>query len=427
MVKNIRAPLLCILIMSALVHFWRLDVPREVVFDEVHYGKFLNAYLLSGERFFDVHPPLPKLIMALAAKIAGLKEPFTFERIGLPYGDLPVFWLRFFPALIGTLLPVLFFWILIEMAVTPATALLGGLIMVFENATLVQTRFMLLDGFLVFGILGTVLGCLRARSGSFRWAALAGTACAIAISTKFTGLVCLAAPMVWVFRWNRKRLVQFGLFILACLAFYFLIWKVHFVLLTLPGFGDAFSRPSGRFFPDLWALHQEMLRANSRIAPGHPDASPWWTWPWLRTPPFYWTKGSAFIYLFGNPFIWWGGAAALVSLASHGLLRTRRAARLSINNNLLWYPALLYLGSFVPLAFIKRPLFLYHYLPSLWLSSLMVMAWFEQIGLLPKWRKVFLALAVLGFLAAAPITYGLTVPPEYVRLLYWRPEFFWRY
>ncbi|MBI3421301.1 MAG: phospholipid carrier-dependent glycosyltransferase, partial [Candidatus Sungbacteria bacterium] len=39
------------------LHFTALDYPRQVVFDEVHFGKFVNAYCCTKERFFDIHPP----------------------------------------------------------------------------------------------------------------------------------------------------------------------------------------------------------------------------------------------------------------------------------------------------------------------------------------------------------------------------------
>jgi dolichyl-phosphate-mannose--protein O-mannosyl transferase len=36
------------------------------VFDEVTFGKFVQAYCCTGERFFDIHPPHGKLLIAAA-------------------------------------------------------------------------------------------------------------------------------------------------------------------------------------------------------------------------------------------------------------------------------------------------------------------------------------------------------------------------
>ena len=40
-----------------------------MVFDELHFGKFVNGYV-KGEYFFDIHPPFSKLLIAFAARHA---------------------------------------------------------------------------------------------------------------------------------------------------------------------------------------------------------------------------------------------------------------------------------------------------------------------------------------------------------------------
>ena len=47
-----------------------LNHPDSLVFDEVHFGKFVSAYF-TGEYYFDIHPPLGKLLIALGAKLGG--------------------------------------------------------------------------------------------------------------------------------------------------------------------------------------------------------------------------------------------------------------------------------------------------------------------------------------------------------------------
>jgi hypothetical protein len=86
-----------------------LSSPRQVVFDEVTFGKFVQAYCCTGERFFDIHPPIGKLLIAAAAKLGGLSSSFQFETIGQSYGTEPVWALRLVPALMGTLISVDFF------------------------------------------------------------------------------------------------------------------------------------------------------------------------------------------------------------------------------------------------------------------------------------------------------------------------------
>jgi len=62
----------------------RLSDPDSVVFDEVHFGG-QAAHYLTRTFFFDVHPPLGKLIFAAVGYLAGFDGSFRFEAIGLPY------------------------------------------------------------------------------------------------------------------------------------------------------------------------------------------------------------------------------------------------------------------------------------------------------------------------------------------------------
>jgi len=50
-----------------------------------------------GEYFFDVHPPLGKLMFAWVGQIFGYNASFSFEKIGLAFSDaVPYIQMRFF-------------------------------------------------------------------------------------------------------------------------------------------------------------------------------------------------------------------------------------------------------------------------------------------------------------------------------------------
>jgi dolichyl-phosphate-mannose-protein mannosyltransferase len=50
-------------------------------FDEVHFGKFASKYIKT-QYFVDVHPPLAKLLITLAAFVFGYDGNFDFKDIG---------------------------------------------------------------------------------------------------------------------------------------------------------------------------------------------------------------------------------------------------------------------------------------------------------------------------------------------------------
>ena len=56
----------------------RLESPRHVVFDEMHYGKYASLYL-KNIFFFDSNPPLGKMMIAAAGYLAGFDGRFRYK------------------------------------------------------------------------------------------------------------------------------------------------------------------------------------------------------------------------------------------------------------------------------------------------------------------------------------------------------------
>jgi dolichyl-phosphate-mannose-protein mannosyltransferase len=71
-------------ILAFIVRFYRIGHPDQVVFDEVHFGSFAGQYI-RREYYFDVHPPLAKMLNGLAGWVVGFKGDFGFEQIGDNY------------------------------------------------------------------------------------------------------------------------------------------------------------------------------------------------------------------------------------------------------------------------------------------------------------------------------------------------------
>jgi dolichyl-phosphate-mannose-protein mannosyltransferase len=62
--------LVAVLLVAFAVRLFRLGQPVSVVFDEVHFGKFAGKYIKT-RYYVDVHPPIAKLLITLAAFIGG--------------------------------------------------------------------------------------------------------------------------------------------------------------------------------------------------------------------------------------------------------------------------------------------------------------------------------------------------------------------
>jgi dolichyl-phosphate-mannose--protein O-mannosyl transferase len=420
-------------LLGAIVHFTKLTSPREVVFDETHMGKFVSAYCCTGERIFDVHPPHAKLLIALGSKVGGYDGKFPFDRIGQPYSEnTPVFFLRLVPALSGLLLPIIFFSLLIQLGATVPAALLGGIALVFENAITVETRILVFDGILLCAQMATLYFLLpanRAKGFRFYWLTFYAGACAgLALGTKFTGLAALGVSGVYLVvkaikRWDRAytmlRFRQALVLGLGAALVYVAGWAIHFALLTRPGPADAFHPTTGNFWHDFQVVHKTMHAANSGLQKTHPDGSGPFTWPLMKVAPFYWAGKDATIYLIGNPIVWWGTSLLFLVLLVNLVLRrvTTLTWQESESRSLAWLIGVGYVISFAPLIFVKRVLFLYHYLTPLVFSLAFVILWLDRSGFvvssrLHKQRRsyyVVVGLIVAGFLVISPITYGFSL------------------
>ena len=112
--------------------FYNLEHPNEVVFDEQHFGKFINWYI-RGEYFLDIHPPLGKLLMMASGLILGYNDNIDFDRISAPYPDHTYMSLRILPALFGTLLIPLIFVCMRLMNIGRGASCLGIVIGYYLN------------------------------------------------------------------------------------------------------------------------------------------------------------------------------------------------------------------------------------------------------------------------------------------------------
>ena len=156
--------LLLLLGLGVVTRFYGLGWPREVVFDEVHFGKFVSGYVKS-EYFFDIHPPLGKLLMSIPAWWSGYDGSFPFLKIGDAYPpSLDLFSLRALPAAFGAVLVPLMYALALEAGCSPPSALVVASMILFDGATFVESRLILTDSILFFFELLQLWAMLKARA-----------------------------------------------------------------------------------------------------------------------------------------------------------------------------------------------------------------------------------------------------------------------
>ncbi|XP_062810672.1 uncharacterized protein PRCAT00003954001, partial [Priceomyces carsonii] len=135
--------------LSAFVRLYMIDASKYVVWDEAHFGKF-GSYYLKREFYFDVHPPLGKLLVALSGYIAGYDGSFAFDS-GLEYPDNCNYVLmRAFNCLFGILCTPVVYKTAIALGFSQFTVWFISLMTIFEMISLTLSKFILLDSMLLF-------------------------------------------------------------------------------------------------------------------------------------------------------------------------------------------------------------------------------------------------------------------------------------
>lgn len=154
---NLELDVVAILLFIAgiITRLYRLEEPKSVVFDELHYGKYVGLYM-KNTFFFDTHPPLGKQLIAVVGYLAGFDGVFKFDRIGSPYTEaIPLFALRLVPAIFGSLILPTSYHLAIELGLKPWSAAIAGLMLLLDNAFLTQSRFILMETMLIeFSLFG---------------------------------------------------------------------------------------------------------------------------------------------------------------------------------------------------------------------------------------------------------------------------------
>ncbi|KAJ6615547.1 glycosyltransferase family 39 protein [Mycena sp. CBHHK59/15] len=255
--------LILILIVASAVRLFRLSKPASVVFDEVHFGKFASKYIKT-QYFVDVHPPLAKLLITLAAFVFGYDGNFDFKDIGKPYDNVPYVAMRLVPALLGIATIPLSYLTLRGLDCRATTALLASLFITFENGLVTQSRYILLDSPLIFFTALTIFFwvgfCNEDKHEPFTeswwgWLFMSGLSLGAVVSCKWVGLFTIATVglstvyQLWTLLGDlrvpprvfmRHFIARALCLIVVPVIFYMGMFQIHFMILGSSGDGDGF-------------------------------------------------------------------------------------------------------------------------------------------------------------------------------------------
>ena len=404
---------LLLTIFSFIICIIHLDFPPGHMFDEIYRVTRANLFL-NGQVFVTDQPHFGRYPIILGI---------------LLFGDKPIGW-RISQAIFGTLLVPVSYFIGKNIFNHKYAGLLMAFLVAFNlsysaysriGVVVIHEVFLVAVSFLLF-ILSTkddtrnskVLFCLSA--------ALTG----LAIATKWTALCLLPIYWLWI---KTKANIKNTFSERLPLKIIFLIIILSIYLLPFVGektnfdyYHKVYGMPKSSFIESVISWHKLAIGSHTRKDMSHPYSSKWYTWPFMYKPVLLHqdidkvNKQITSIIGLGNPLIWWLGDLAI--LFQLFLLLFKR-------DKTMVFLLGAYFISFLPYAFIQRPMFLYHYLISLFFQMLILEYTFanlykEKVFLRPA-LSLLLVLIIFIFFYFYPFINGYPVSTsEYFHRLWFK-------
>lgn len=251
-----------VVLFSALTRFNKVTEPDHVCWDETHFGK-MGSWYINRTFFFDVHPPLGKMLIALSGYLTGYDGSFPFEKPGDKYENVNYVGMRMFCTFLGACITPMAFLIVWEMTYSLRAAVFSSLFILCDVGVLTLTQYILLDPILLFFVMGTNLGMVRfhaCQNKSFTvkwwfWLIFTGIMLACAVSVKFVGLFVVilvglrTISELWDVLGDLSRPVMYTVYhfiarfvclILVPALLYTSFFYVHLKVLNKSGNGDGF-------------------------------------------------------------------------------------------------------------------------------------------------------------------------------------------
>ncbi|KAK9485603.1 Dolichyl-phosphate-mannose-protein mannosyltransferase-domain-containing protein [Lipomyces starkeyi] len=259
-VEKYVAPIL-FTILSFLTRMYKIGISDIVTWDEAHFGKFGSHYL-KREFYFDVHPPLGKMLVGLSGYLCGYNGSFEFKSGEHYPEELNYTFMRVFNATFGALcVPVAYFTAKSLKFSTLATWLVT-LMVLCENSYATISRFILLDSMLMLFTFLSFLGLAKFHEwrhqsfslGWWFWLTFTGVNIGCVTSVKWVGMLTTALIGIYTIHdlWNKfgdlkmpmvtytkHWIARISCLIVIPLTIYLACFKIHFLILVNSGPGDA--------------------------------------------------------------------------------------------------------------------------------------------------------------------------------------------
>lgn len=429
-------------------------------FDEIYHGRTGYEHANAMHTYETTHPPLGKVFMSWCIDLMGM-TPFAW---------------RFAGAVVGVLMVPVMYLLAMQLLHSTALSALCAWLMATDCMHFTQTRIATIDSFPVLFMMLMFLFMARYMKMSFYHQRLRDTFVPLALSGVFMGLAiaskwigCYGAvglAVLFFLRfyqlWRQRLYAQKhrnegpafvraadtfkanGIkTIAACFVFFVFVPLIIYVLSYIPylrAYGEI--KWDSHTFQRLWDAQMLMLDYHANLVAEHYFASPWYEWPLIVKPMWYYQadfKGAGMassILAFGNPAVWWTGLVGILFVLVYSVYRNLLPAigvlpgREDENDRLLPVIAICFLSAYLPWVLVSRLTFIYHYFASVpWIIIS------TALGLKYLARHRRKTAVVLGMVLAAaslalfilfyPLASGMEVPRAWCDAAAWFDGWMW--
>jgi Gpi18-like mannosyltransferase len=327
---------------------WNLFTPNEQIFDEVYHARTAKEFIDGTAPYEWTHPHFGKLMIAAGILVMG-RVNALMQSVGLrtfdpaqspPKGAVPEgfflgfdgFGWRISSLIFGTAVLCLLYILARRMFRSRRIATFATLLLAFDGVFWVQSRVAMTNIYVTFFLL---LGCIGLWEYCSRiqpredgettvvhhwreeaWLVLWGFAMGGALASRWSALFAWGLGLgVIGLHWlivRRKWLRAGGtaLFV-PRLAIYLVALPVA---LYIACYIPWFLQKGGHTLAELWQVQKNMWGYHAGMTATHNYESPWWTWPFMHRPTWYYFKDLktagmegfiSGICAIGNPAIWW--------------------------------------------------------------------------------------------------------------------------
>ncbi|XP_053969988.1 protein O-mannosyl-transferase 2 [Anastrepha ludens] len=253
-----------IVILTICTRYYKVTEPDHVCWDETHFGK-MGSWYINRTFFFDVHPPLGKMLIGLSGYLTGYNGTYPFEKPGDKYNGTRYEGMRYFCTTLGALIMPMAFDTVYDMTHSHEAALISALYLIFDVGLLTLNQYILLDPILLFFMTASIWGMAKVSNATaagasytgrwWFWLVFTGTMLACTTSTKFVGLFAVmlvglhTIHELWIIFGDLKKPILETIIQIVCRALALILWPIllymlffyiHLAVLNRSGNGDGF-------------------------------------------------------------------------------------------------------------------------------------------------------------------------------------------